>query len=95
VLFILLIRVMAMLDGVGSTWNKVSHYPPWACECKLKLANLAVGSIRAGCPSGKNNVSNVEDAGVVMAGVDELPVPGAMFADQEVGNFMASTKVVG
>ncbi len=90
----ILIRVMAMLDGVETTW-KVDHHLPWACECKLELADLAAGSIRVGGPLGKNNVPNVEDVGVAMVGVDELPVPGAMFADKEAGNFMVSPNAVG
>ncbi len=85
---------MAMFDGVGTAW-KVGHHLPWTCEHKLKLANSAAGSIGAGGPSGKNDVPKVEDVGVAMAGVDNHPVPGAMFADKEVGNFMASAKAVG
>jgi hypothetical protein len=92
--FILLIGVVAMLDGVG-TARKVGCHPPWACECKLELADSAVGSIAAGGLLGKNNVPEVEDTGVATAGVDKLPVPGAIFADMEEGNFMSSAKVVG
>jgi hypothetical protein len=44
---------------------------------------------------GKYNIPNVEDASVATAGVDKLPVPGAIFADKEASNFMASAKVVG
>ncbi len=91
--FILLIRVMAMLDSVGTAW-KVGRHPPWACERKLKLADSATGSIVAGGPLGKNDVPDMEDAGVATAGVDKLPVPGAMFADKEVDDFMASAKDV-
>ncbi len=93
-LFILLIRVMAMLDGVGTAW-KVGHHPPWACECKLELADLAAGSIVVGGSSGKNNVPHVEDMGGMTAGVDKLSVPGAMFDGKEAGDFMASAKAVG
>jgi hypothetical protein len=91
--FILSIGVMAMLDGIGTAW-KVGRHPPWACERKLEHANLAAGSIGVGGPSGKNNVPDVEDAGVATEGVDELPVPGTIFADKEAGDFMASAKAV-
>ncbi len=83
-----------MLDGIGTAW-KISHHPPWACECKVKLANLAAGSVGAGGLLGKNNIPDVEVMGVMTAGVDKLPVPGMMFADKEAGSFMASAKAVG
>ncbi len=83
-----------MLNGIGTAW-KVGRHLPWACECKLELANLAAGSIQAGGPLGKNNVPNMEDAGVPKAGVDKLPVPGTKFADEEAGDFMASATAGG